>query len=393
MKERQSNHCNHGQRISSNLSLPLKTPPRTICLLRLSALGDVSHALPMVRSLQAQWPETRITWIIGKLEHSLVSDIPGIEFIVFDKRRGWRAFLDLKRALAGRRFDVLLHMQVALRASLASLLVRAGLRIGFDAARAKEMQWLFTNARIASPPRQHVLDGFLAFAEALGVRQRELRWDIPIPPSAQRFAAELLPGSEPVLLISPCASKSERNWNVQGYAQVADYAIDRHGMRVVITGGPSSLERKYGEDICAAMKHSALNLVGKTDLKQLLAITARARAVLSPDSGPAHLATSVGVPVIGLYAGTNPDRARPYLSADYVVSRYTEAVRDKYGKMPAELPWGLRVREQGTMDRIKVAEVAAALDRLLSASRVSQLTAGAVADQGVTPDLHVVGGN
>lgn len=356
-------------REAGTFTLPLQSPPRRLCLLRLSALGDVSHMLPVVRTLQAQWPETRITWIIGKLEYSLVSDIPGIEFIVFDKQRRWRAFLDLQRALAGRRFDVLLHMQVALRASLASLLVRADLKVGFDAARAKDLQWLFTNARIAAPSRQHVLDGFFAFAEALGVRQRLLRWDIPIPPRAALYAAELLPGPEPVLVISPCASKSYRNWHVQGYAQVADYAIERHGMRVVLTGGPSAIERHYGEQISAAMKHRALNLIGRTDLKQLLAVTARARAVLSPDSGPAHLATSVGVPVIGLYAATNPDRARPYLSADYVISRYPEAVRDSYGKTPADLPWGVRVRAHGTMERITVGEVSAALDRLLAGCR------------------------
>lgn len=346
--------------------LPLKTPPRHLCLLRLSAVGDVSHMLPVVRTLQAQWPETKITWIIGKLEHSLVRDIPGIEFIIFDKQQGRRAYLDLKRALAGRSFDLLLHMQVALRASLASLLIRADVRLGFDPHRAKDLQWLFTNAQIAAQPRQHVVDSFFGFAEALGISRRVLRWDIPLPEAAVRFAAEVLPGSQPVLIISPCASKSYRNWNVVGYAQVADYAVARHGMRVVLTGGPSALERQYGEEITAAMKHQPINLIGRTNLKQLLAVIARARAVVAPDSGPAHLATSVGVPVIGLYATTNPDRARPYLSSDYVVDRYKEAVQAKHGKTPADLPWGVRVRDAGTMDRITVSDVTSVLDRLLS---------------------------
>jgi heptosyltransferase I len=109
-----------------------------------------------------------------------------------------------------------------------------------------------------------------------------------------------------------------------------------------------------------------VNLVGETNLKQLLAILARARAVVAPDSGPAHLATALGVPVVGLYATTNPDRARPYFSAGFVVNRYPEAVLDKYGKMPADLPWGIRVRDPGTMDRITIADVTSALDRLLA---------------------------
>jgi heptosyltransferase I len=346
--------------------LPLKAPPRRLCLLRLSAVGDVSHVLPVVRTLQACWPGTQITWIIGKLEHSLVGDIPGIEFIIFDKQRRWRAYRDLYHALAGRRFDVLLHMQMSLRASLASLLVHAHVKLGFDRARAKDLQGLFTNARIASPPRQHVLDSFFGFAEALGVQQRVLRWDIPVPEAAERYAREVLPEGPPVLVISPCSSMSYRNWNARGYAAVADYAIERYGMQVVLTGAPSALEREYGRAITAAMQHPVVNLIGQTDLKQLLAVLRRARGLVAPDSGPAHLATAVGVPVIGLYATTNPDRARPYLSADYVVNRYPEAVLDKYGKMPADLPWGIRVRDPGTMDRILVSDVTSVLDRMFS---------------------------
>jgi heptosyltransferase I len=345
--------------------LPLKAPPRSLCLLRLSAVGDVSHVLPVVRTLQACWPQTRITWIIGKLEHSLVGDIPGIEFIIFDKARRWRAYGDLHRALAGRRFDVLLHMQMSLRASIASLLVRAEVKLGFDQARAKDLQWLFTNAHIASPPRQHVIDSFFAFAEALGVHQRLLRWDIPVPEFAHQFARQAIPEGRPLLVISPCSSMSYRNWSTAGYAAVADYAIEHYGMQVVVTGGPSAIEREYGTAILETMHHQAINLVGRTDLKQLLAVLARAAAVLAPDSGPAHLATAAGVPVIGLYATTNPERARPYLSADYVVNRYPEAVLDKYGKLPADLPWGIRVRDPGTMDRISVSDVTAALDRVL----------------------------
>ena len=96
------------------------TPPHRACILRLSALGDVCHALPVVRTLQDAWPGTEFTWIIGKLEHKLLGHLPGIEFIVFDKKAGRAAYRDLRRRTSGRRYDVLLHMQLAIRASLAS---------------------------------------------------------------------------------------------------------------------------------------------------------------------------------------------------------------------------------------------------------------------------------
>lgn len=348
------------------MPLPLIEPPRSLCLLRLSAIGDISHTLPLLRTLQARWPETKITWIIGKLEHSLVSDIPGVEFIIFDKARRWRAYTDLTKALRGRRFDVLLHMQMSLRASLASLLIRARVKLGFDRERAKDLQGLFVNARIKHQPRQHVIDSFFGFAEALGIEEKQLRWDIPIPDGARRFAREMVPDDRPVLVISPCSSMSYRNWNVEGYAAVGDYAASRHGMRVVLTGGPSATEKEYGETIKGLMGHEPIDLVGKTNLKQLLAVLERATAVLAPDSGPAHLATAVGTPVIGLYATTNPDRARPYLSTRYVVNKYPEAVRGKYGKLPDQLPWGIRVRDKGTMDLIQIEDVTKTLDRLVT---------------------------
>lgn len=351
------------------MALPLSTPPKSLCLLRLSAIGDISNTLPLLRTLQAAWPETHITWVIGKVEYSLVSDIPGVDFIIFDKSRRWKAYADLRKALAGRRFDVLLHMQMSFRASLASLLIRAGTRLGFDRARAKDLQWLFTNHKIPPHKNQHVLDSFFGFAEALGIKQRELRWDIPIPESARQYADKQLP-AEPFLVISPCSSMAYRNWTSAGYAAVAEHAIKKHGLRVVLCGGPSRLEWQYGAEIHGRLdvngcSHALTNLIGKTDLKQLLAILQRAEAVLSPDAGPAHLATAVGTPVIGLYACTNPDRARPYLSEEYVVNRYPEAIQAKYGKPPSELPWGTRVRDAGTMERISVSEVTAMVDKLM----------------------------
>jgi heptosyltransferase I len=334
--------------------------------LRLSAVGDITHTLPVVRTLQAHWPETKLTWIIGKLEHTLVSDIPGIEFIVFDKSRGWRAYWQLYQTLRGRRFDVLLHMQMSLRASVASRCVAARIRLGFDRQRGKDMQWLFTNARIDYQPRQHVIDSLLGFTEALGIKERQLQWDIPIPEDARQFARQQLDHNKPILVIAPCSSMAYRNWNVAGYAAVANHATQVHGMQVVLTGGTAEIEKQFGRDITAAMSTAPLDLIGKTNLKQLLAILEMASVVICPDAGTAHLANAVGTPVIGLYATTNPDRARPYNWPQLVVNKYPEAIQEKYGKQVNAVPWGTRVRDAGTMDRISHHEVIEKLDRVFN---------------------------
>ena len=131
-------------------SLPFTSAPKSLCILRLSAIGDICHTLPVIRLIQDTWPETKLTWIIGKTEYSLVDGIDDIEFIVVDKKQGWASYTQLRHALKGRQFDALIHLQMSLRSSIINRLIKAPIKLGFDKARAKDMQWLFTNAKIAA---------------------------------------------------------------------------------------------------------------------------------------------------------------------------------------------------------------------------------------------------
>jgi len=344
--------------------LPLKNPPESVCLLRLSAIGDVCHAVPVIRTLQKAWPETRLTWIVGKTEYDLVGDIPGVEFIIFDKAAGWRAWRDLRRVLRDRHFDVLLHMQMSLRASLASLAIPADIRLGFDRERANDLQWLFTNARIPHVPRQHVLESFLEFPRALGIDETVLEWNIPIPEGARQKARELAP-TGPYVIISPCSAHAYRNWTPEGYAAVADYLWEKWQLPVLLTGGPSTTERRMAQAILARSRHRPRDLTGHTDLKTLLALLAGARLLISPDSGPAHMATTVGTPVVGLYAATNPERARPYCSPELVVNGYPDAVRQFLGKDNMIVPWGTRIRQPAAMSLIRVPDVLSIVEKAM----------------------------
>lgn len=337
--------------------------PTSICLLRLSALGDVTHVVPIVRSLQARWPECRLTWVIGKLEHRLVGDLPGVEFIVFDKSRGWDAYREFRRCMQGRRFDVLLHLQVALRANLIAALIPARRRIGYDRARSRDGHGLFVNERIAARSGQHVLDAMGSFLAPLGITDPPVRWDIPLPEEALAFAERMLPDEQPTLLISPCSSHAQRNWHAEGYARVADYAHQRHGYRAVICGGRSALERQMGDAILRHAKSPIVDLIGKDTIKQLLALLARATVVLSPDSGPMHMANAAGTRVIGLHAASNPERSGPYSDRRFCVNRYDDAARLYLGKPAAALPWGKKIERPDVMSLISVDDVLAAFER------------------------------
>jgi heptosyltransferase I len=349
------------------MTLTLKSPPQRLCLLRLSAIGDTCHAAAAVRALQAAWPDTQVTWIIGKLEAKLMAAIlPKIEFITFDKRRTPVELLGIRRILSGRSFDLLLDMQLSFRASLVSTLVDAPIKLGFDLLRARELQWLFTNARIAPAQSEHVLDSFMGFVRACGIDPPPPAWNPSLPPEALEYAHGIISDARPTLAISPCSSHAARNWSAERYAAVADHAARAHDMRVVLVGGRSIIEARMGDAIAAAARAALVNQIGKDTLPQLLGLLSKCTVLLSPDSGPVHMATMVGLPVIGLYAATNPARVGPYYSRQWCIDKYDAAARQFIGKSAAEIAWTTKIERSGVMDLIEVAEVTAKLDALMA---------------------------
>ena len=347
---------------------PLFAPanrPRDICVLRLSAIGDTCHMVPVIRALQRAWPDCRITWIIGRVESKLMSLVPGVELLSVDKRRFPAELARLRTVLAPRRFDLLLHMQASMRASLLSTLVRAPIKLGFDQARSRELQWLFTNRRIAPRRREHVLDSFMGFLDAIGITQHPAVWDLPLPADALAYARAVIPDEQPTLLVSACSSHPLRNWRAERYAQVCDHAARRWNMRVVLCGGRTGIERKMGDDILAHAASHPVDQIGRDTLPQMLALLGAGTVLLTPDSGPAHMAAMVATPVIGLYAATNPARSGPYLSREWCIDRFAEAARTFLGREPEQLPWNLKIEKPGVMDLIEPLAVIEKLDRLM----------------------------
>ncbi|WP_217532935.1 glycosyltransferase family 9 protein [Vibrio metschnikovii] len=336
--------------------MPLfSSPPQSVCFLRLSAIGDVCHAVAAVQALQKQWPETKVTWIIGKVEAQLLQGLDHVELIIFDKKAGFAGMKAVWQQLKGRRFDALIHMQLALRASLLTLGIQAQYKVGFHRQRAKEGQWLFTNRKIADHQSAHVLDSFLTFVEYLGVPRTAPTWSMPIGEPERAFARQQL-HDKPSVVICPAASKDERNWLTERYAQFADY-VATQGYQVVLCGSPAPREVQLATTISELMTQPVVNLVGKTSLKQLTAILGEAKLVLAPDSGPAHIATTQGTPVLGLYAHSNPKRTGPYFNIDDVVSVYEDNVTKQQGKPLSELAWSTRAKGADLMQQITVSIV------------------------------------
>lgn len=326
----------------------------------------MTHVVPLVRTLQAAWPQVSLHWVIDKGGYKLLEGLPGVVFHTYDKRSGLAGMRALRRELPAGGFDALLQMQVALRANVLSAFIPARQRIGYDRSRSRDLHGLFINQRIADRPGIHVLDAIGSFSEPLGLQQTRVVWDLPVPQAAHAWAQAQWPQDGiPTLMISPCSSHERRNWYAERYAAVADHAVGQ-GWRVVLCGGRSDLERSTADAILASMQAPALDLVGKDTLKQLPALLARADLVMTPDSGPMHIANAMGTKVLGLHAASNPLRSGPYSDVRYCVDRYDDAARKFLRKPASELRWGSKIEFDGVMQLIGVEDAVAAFERYRS---------------------------
>lgn len=348
-----------------NISMALFTSaPNSLCILRLSAIGDVCNTIAAVQMIQKQWPETKITWITGKLEAHLIGDLPNINVVIFDKKLGWKGYTQLWNTLKDERFDALLHMQYALRASIATLGIKAKYKLGFDKERSSDFQTLFTNYKVPSPQNPHVLDGLIAFVQELGVNVDKPSWTIPTSDKDNAWANSQLSENKNLVIV-PAASKAYKNWNAQGYADLIHHAQAK-GWSITLAGSPAQVEIDLAQDIENCLTTPVKNLVGKSSLKEMLALLKQANLVVAPDTGPAHMANAVNTPIIGLYAHHNPDRTCPYQFRDYVVTVYDEAIKAETGKDKSELSWRTRVQDKTAMNRITSEQVISMFDKAVT---------------------------
>lgn len=338
-------------------------PPKSLCILRLSAIGDVTHALAVVQQIAAYYPQCKITWIVGKAEYALLSEISDLNLLAYDKKTGWKGVFALWKQLRNQRFDALLNMQTAFRASLLSLGIKAKYKIGFGTKRSREGQHFFVNQRVQDPENPHVLDGFMAFAHKIGVPPFQPQWQLKLRPEHYAKAAEFLAQDKPNLLIAPCSSKVEKDWLPERYAQLAN-AAHQQGCNVILCGSPAAREQKVCQKITALCDFEPINACAKTSLAELVALIARADLLIAPDSGPAHIATMVGTPVIGLYAYHNPWRTGPYHNLADVVSVYEQNAQQQFGKASSQLPWATKLKGENLMAQIELQDVLAKMREL-----------------------------
>ena len=321
------------------------TAPRRVAVVMLSALGDVVHALPVVTAIKRHAPATHLTWILQPGPATLVRAHPAVdEVLLFERSRGWRAFLDLRRTLAAWPFDLVLALQPYFKAGILTWMARAPVKLGLDRPRARDLNWLFTTHRLPARPVGHIQDQFLEYLDAVGVPRGEPEWGLATTPAEREAARALVAGAEgPLVGLVVAASKPAKNWPPGRYAALATRLAAAAGARCVLLGSPAPLERAAADAILAGTRAAPIDALG-CGLRTTLALIEACDVVVSPDTGPFHIAVAMDVPAVGLYGYTNPKRFGPY-------RRFGELLMDAFGDPGEDYPPAARYRP-GRMGRI-----------------------------------------
>ena len=335
-----------------------------ICVLRTSSLGDICNMLPFIYTLRREYPKAKISWVIGKNEASFLEKIDGVEFITFDKSNTFKSYLSIAKRLTKIKYDIMFIMQVSLRANIISLFINSEIKLGYDSIRSSDLHSLFSNKKIQSSSHTHVVDVFLSFLNILNIEKNSFtyKWDVQEKVSKQDLYKNFSGLEERYFILSPCSRSSNRNWLIERYAVIADHINKNFALQCVLSSSSSRFEKDFVEKIINHMNSIPYNLAGKTSLHELFSLVKNSELLISPDSGPIHIATCVDKPVIGLYGVTNTVRAGPYNSIDLCVDKYNDALLKYKGLKPHEAKWRFKNNHKDVMSLISTNEVIKKID-------------------------------
>ncbi len=320
----------------------LDDAPRRVCIVLLSGIGDVVHGLPLALDVKARNPAHEVTWVAEPAPAEVLRHHPGVDrIIVYRTLDGLAGLAALRRAMAGVDADLTLNVQRYFKSVWPSVLSGAPLRVGLPPSKTRDGVRFFSTHVLAETPWKHSQDLFLDFRWALGVaREDPVRWEISFSSEEveEREAFFETLGEGPVASLVLGSANPKKDWPAERYAELADALAEEHGFRVLLLGGPSARERAAAHTVLARARTRPVDGLGDS-VRTLMGRIAGSALVVAPDTGPLHVAHALGVPVVGLFAHTNPWRVGPWARfRELVVDRYTEpgADPDPAGYLPRD---------------------------------------------------------
>jgi heptosyltransferase-1 len=301
--------------------------PASILIIKLSAIGDVVHALPLLEVLRNNFPDARIDWLVEEEASEIIRGHECVDRMLVSRRKSWqRRVLRVRelsavtgevtafcRELRSERYDLVIDLQGLLKSGLLTGLARGKRKIGFTGGREGSAFFL-TERPYPVDHDQHALDRYLRATEYLDCRIDSWRGNIPVPRSERsmidRFIHENGLDTACLVALNPMARWRTKLWEPERFALLADRIEKELSCRVVFTG--STHDSGIIERIIARMDQRPLNLAGRTTLKELAYLFSRCRLAVTTDTGPMHMAAAMGCPVVALFGPTAPARTGPY---------------------------------------------------------------------------------
>jgi heptosyltransferase I len=304
-----------------------------ILIIKLSAIGDVVHSLPVLSGLKTLYPQSHIHWLIEETASGLIQDHPLLDKVLICHRKRWvrdlgrgksaplREFWDFLSLVRENRYDLILDLQNLFKSAFWVALARGDRKLGFS--NTKELAYIPLNERIGSEDFSlHAVDRYLKFIKYLGDYSEQPQFPVPVTKAHMVRADQLLKDAgfsgKRVVALHPVALWPTKLWSQESFKELAKYLTYELGAGVIFTGGVQ--DKDYIDTIAKQISPAPINLCGRVNLLELAALFSRCAVLISTDTGPMHLAAAMGIPVVALFGPTAPDRTGPY-GAGHVVVR------------------------------------------------------------------------
>lgn len=319
--------------------------------------------LPAVRLLKRQFPEIPIDWLIDRPIASILSEVTEVNVVPVDKPKSLRAYWQFKQQWRKKNTGQLISFQTSFVSNMVMMLLPAEHKTGFGLPYTREGHHLFTDTAHPLAEHLHQVEIFFELAKKFAGIEDELKIAaddllLPVSHNDMHWASQQLQANSQWIGINPTASTQEKTWPIERYITLINTLHkDYPDKSIFLTGGPGKQEVEFGAQIEQHTTAPCLNLIGKTTLSQLAAVLKHAKLLISPDTGPLHLANAVATPIVGLYAVTRPEYIGPYQQLQNCVNVYPQAA-EKYMHKPAgQLAWQKKIPSLEAMQLISVEQV------------------------------------
>jgi 3-deoxy-D-manno-octulosonic-acid transferase/heptosyltransferase-1 len=336
-----------------------------ILIIRLSAIGDVVHALSVLAPLKKHFPDCKITWVIEEEAADILKSYSGIDRVIVSRRKRWlrqiksgqvmkalRQAAAFVKTLRSQEYDLMLDFQGLFKSGIISFLSRSKRKIGYKNAR--EGSTLFYSEKApATDFNDHAIKRHQVILKHLGIIDPEIIYEPLLNVSDERAVVNLFDNTgvdrnKMLVTVHPAATWKTKIWPKEKVVELCDRLANEFSCQVVLIG--SYAEEPFLTDIVSRAKNEVKNLAGKTKLSELACLIAKSDLLVTTDSGPMHMACASSTPVVAIMGPTAPWRTGPF-GDDYRVVRHELSCSPCFKR--AECP----LEHHKCMEEISVEEV------------------------------------